>query len=165
MRPRKLLSIFIVTLILSFSAEALKAQDVSNRVGVGIMVGEPTGFSLKAWNSDRTAIDLGLAWSLGRYDAINIHADYLWHNFTLFDEIESGRLPAYVGVGGRIIFADDYPDPGESNAIVGARIPVGVDYLFEDAPVGIFLEVAPVVNIIPETDFDVDGAVGIRVFL
>lgn len=166
MRFKKLLLTSFFFLFLAFSINSAYAQKSENKVGVGLMVGEPTGLSFKAWTSDNTAFDAGLAWSFGRYDAVNIHADYLWHHFDVFgDDINKGQLPVYYGIGGRIIFADDYPDQGDENVVLGARVPVGINYLFEDSPVGLFLEVAPIVNIAPETDFDVDGSLGVRFYL
>lgn len=153
-----LLSVFLAA-IFSISLTTLtQAQQAGEGVGIGFMVGEPTGLSLKSWTGGNNAFDVGLAWSLGRYDAVNIHADYLWHNFELFNDIESGTLPFYYGIGGRLILADD-------DAVLGARVPVGLNYLFDDSPVGLFLEVAPIFNLAPETDFDVDGALGVRFYL
>ncbi|HLR33445.1 MAG TPA: hypothetical protein VK074_13230, partial [Fodinibius sp.] len=80
------------------------------------------------------------------------------HNFDLFSEVQSGSLPFYYGIGGRVILADN-------DAVIGARIPVGLNYLFDNSPVGLFLEVAPIFNLAPETDFDVDGALGVRFYL
>lgn len=165
MKIKRVLSGILLILIGAAYFNQVLAQKSKDKVALGLMIGEPTGLSFKAWTSGTTAFDAGLAWSAGRYDAFNIHADYLWHDFNIFgQEIDRGQLPVYYGVGGRIVFADDYPDPGDSNAILGARIPVGVNYLFEDSPVGLFLEVAPIVNIIPETDFDMDGALGARIY-
>lgn len=161
----KILGTILVALFLFGSLQTTKAQKSENKIGIGAIIGEPTGLSLKAWTSGTTAFDAGLAWSLGRYDAINIHADYLWHSFKPFNEIESGQLPIYYGVGGRIVFADNFPNQGDNQAIIGIRGPVGLNYLLEDAPIGLFLEVAPILNIVPETDFDVDGAIGIRFYL
>ncbi|MDZ7681303.1 MAG: hypothetical protein U5J63_06195 [Fodinibius sp.] len=42
---------------------------------------------------------------------------------------------------------------------------MGVNYLFEDSPIGLFFEVAPIFNIVPSTDFDVDGGIGVRFYL
>lgn len=162
---KKLLLTLSSIFFLAATLNTAHAQKSENKVGLGLMVGEPTGISFKAWTSENTAFDAGLAWSVGRYDAVNIHADYLWHNFGVFgDEIESGQLPVYYGIGGRIVFADDYPDQGDENVVLGARVPVGVNYLLEKNPIGFFLEVAPIVNIIPETDFDVDAALGVRYY-
>lgn len=162
---QKLLLSTICLFIFTLSINTANAQNSDKNIGLGLMVGEPTGISFKAWTSENTAFDAGLAWSVGRYDAVNLHADYLWHHFGVFgDEIEKGQLPVYYGIGGRIVFADDYPNPGDNNALLGARVPVGVNYLLEDSPVGFFLEVAPIVNIIPETDFDFDAALGVRFY-
>lgn len=156
---KKLATSFLltITLIVSFSTLA-KAQNNGKDLGIGFIAGEPTGISLKSWTGGNNAFDLGLAWSLGRYDAVNIHGDYLWHNYDLFNEVDSGSLPFYYGIGARVIFDDN-------DAVLGARIPLGINYLFEDSPIGIFLEVAPVFNVAPETDFDVDGGVGVRFYL
>ena len=121
---------------------------------VGVMIGEPTGISFKAWNSSKTAFDLGLTWSLQSNDAIGIHADHLWHTWL---DVDSGNLAFQYGVGLRTWFAD-----GASAA--GVRIPVGFNYLFEDAPIGLFLEIAPVIDILPDTDADGNGAIGARFY-
>lgn len=165
MKFLKILSTTFFVLLFCIGIHESQAQRSQDQVGIGLMAGEPTGLSLKVWTSDTNAFDAGLAWSLGRYDAVNIHADYLWHRFDVFEPIESGQLPIYYGIGGRIVFAEDYPDPGDSNVVLGARLPVGINYLFADSPIGLFFEVAPIINLIPETDFDVDGAIGIRFYL
>ena len=155
---KKLLTVFLVATFLSISFHSLsQAQTADKNIGVGFIAGEPTGLSLKSWTAGNNAFDLGLAWSLGRYDAINIHGDYLWHNYSLFSDVDSGSLPVYFGIGGRVVLADN-------TALLGARIPVGINYLFEDAPVGLFLEIAPVFNLAPVTDFDVDGGIGVRYY-
>lgn len=158
--------LFAIILALTgvLTAGTAYAQKSDNGTGIGIMIGSPTGLSFKTYTSDTNAFDVGLAWSLGRYDAVSIHADYLWHEFDVFEDVENGQLPVYYGIGGRLIFADDYPDPGDSGAALGARIPVGINYLFDESPIGLFLEVAPIVNIIPSTDFDFDGAIGARYY-
>jgi hypothetical protein len=156
---KKLLTGIIIAAFLTLSFVGFaQAQDSNKDLGVGFMVGEPTGLSLKSWTGGGNAFDVGLAWSLGRYDAINVHADYLWHNYEIFSGADSGSLPLYYGIGGRAVFA-------ENDAVLGARIPVGVNYLFEDSPIGLFFEVAPIFNIAPSTDFDVDGGIGVRFYL
>lgn len=155
---KKLLLTLLLGIFISlFTISSLQAQDTSKDLGIGFMVGEPTGLTLKSWTGGNNAFDLGLAWSVGRYDAINIHGDYLWHNYDLFSEVDAGTLPFYYGIGARVVLA-------ENDALIGARVPVGINYLFEDSPLGLFLEVAPVFNVVPSTDFDVDGGLGIRFY-
>lgn len=156
---KKLLTVSILAALLTISFHNYSyAQDTEKDLGIGVMIGEPTGLSLKSWTGGNNAFDVGVAWSLGRYDAFYVHADYLWHNYDVFDEVDSGTLPLYYGVGGRIVF-------DENDAVIGARFPVGVNYLFEDAPIGLFVEVAPIFNLAPSTDFDVDGGLGVRFYL
>ncbi|MTI87256.1 MAG: hypothetical protein FH748_04730 [Balneolaceae bacterium] len=119
------------------------------------MLGEPTGISIKSWNNQRSAFDLGIAWSFaGNNDDIYLHADYLIHNW--IDDVEPGNMAFYYGIGGRMVFSDD--------PTAGIRIPLGLNYLVKDAPLGLFVEVVPVLNLTPNTDFDGNGALGIRYY-
>lgn len=155
---KKILSTIFVTALLCLSMTSIShAQQADKDIGIGVMVGEPTGLSLKSWLSNDNAFDVGLAWSLNR-DAVHIHADYLWHNYNVFDEVDEGSLPLYYGIGGRVILADD-------DAVIGARVPVGLNYLFEDSPIGLFMEIAPIINLAPDTDLDIEGGIGIRFYL
>jgi len=123
--------------------------------GLGIMLGEPTGISLKSWLSKTNAWDGGIAWGFGEGGALYIHGDYLWHKFN-FIPVDEGNLPLYYGIGGRVLFAD--------KSHLGVRGVVGLDYMFARAPVDIFLEIAPIFDLIPGTDFTVNGAIGVRYF-
>lgn len=125
--------------------------------GLGVIVGEPTGVSAKLWLGDMMAVDAAAAWSVSRYAALHVHADVLYHNFELL-KVTSGSLPAYVGVGGRFKVARGEDD----KARIGLRVPLGLEYLFDGLPLGAFLEVAPVLDLVPGTQFDVNGGLGAR---
>jgi hypothetical protein len=71
-----------------------------------------------------------------------------------------GRLPLYYGIGGRLVLRGDGEDLG-----LGARVPLGAGYIFEEAPVELFLEVVPVLELAPDTDLDMDAALGARIYL
>jgi hypothetical protein len=123
--------------------------------GLGIIVGEPTGVSAKLWLTDRTAVDAAAAWSFSDEAAFHLHADYLFHNFDLIS-VEQGRLPVHFGIGGRVKFEDD--------SKFGVRIPIGLTYIFDGAPLDVFFEVVPILDLVPDTEFTANGAVGIRYF-
>jgi hypothetical protein len=123
--------------------------------GIGVIVGEPTGVSGKLWMTERTAIDGAAAWSFSDEAALHLHADYLFHNFDLI-EVDQGRLPVYFGIGARVKF--------ESDSRFGVRIPVGIAYLMEDAPIDFFFEVVPLLDLVPDTDFNFNAAIGARFF-
>lgn len=124
-------------------------------IGLGIIVGEPTGVSFKQWTGRAHAVDAAAAWSFVDEGALHVHADYLWHWFDRVDEVEGGRLPLYVGLGGRIKF-------GEDDELIGVRIPFGADFLLDDAPVDIFLEIVPILDLAPETEVQINAALGAR---
>ncbi|NUO79092.1 hypothetical protein HUU05_03375 [candidate division KSB1 bacterium] len=123
--------------------------------GVGVIFGEPSGINGKHWLSNRTAIVGAVAWSVGKEDALHLHGDYLFHDFDLL-HAERGKMALYYGLGGRIRFEDD--------SVIGARIPVGLNYLFAKAPVDLFLELVPMLDLAPDTKFDMNGGVGVRFF-
>lgn len=157
MRFIKLLSASLIIVIFLLGSETLMAQANGNggNFGAGIMLGEPSGISLKKWNNQQSAFDIGIAWSFsGNNDALLLQGDYLIHNW--FDDIDEGRLAWYYGIGGRVVFAND--------AVLGARIPVGLNYLISDQPIGLFAEVAPILDLVPDTEFDGSGAIGIRYY-
>ncbi len=122
-------------------------------LGVGIVVGEPTGLSMKVWHSKKMAIDGAVAWSLGNNGDIQMHADYLWHNFNTFS---NRNLPLYYGLGGSARLGDDTK--------IGGRAVMGVNYLFKSAPVDFFFELAPVFYVIPSSNFDITGGLGFRFY-
>lgn len=155
MYNKKIFSTLILTaFLIAFSSSIGYAQNNKGGVGVGVILGEPTGLSLKSWNGDKAAFDLGLAWSFsGNNDAIHLHGDFLWHKWL---NVDSGSLAFYYGIGARVIFEDD--------PRAGLRVPFGLTYLTEDAPLEIFFEVAPIFDVVPSTNTDVNGGVGVRFY-
>lgn len=125
--------------------------------GLGIIIGEPTGVNGKLRLNKSNAIDGAVAWSLSGNNSFHIHGDYLYHNYSLI-KVEKGELPFYFGVGGRVKFRENADDD------VGIRFPVGLAYEFADAPFDIFGEIVPILDLAPDTDFDLEGALGARFF-
>lgn len=156
--PKLFTLIFVTGAFICLNPGIAKSQaDPGNEgnFGIGVMLGEPTGISVKSWNGDYSAFDIGAAWSLSdRDEAIHLHADYLLHSW--FDDIENGRLAFYYGIGGRIIFSDD--------ANAGIRVPLGLNYVFQTAPFDVFVEAVPILDLTPDTEFAGNGAVGIRYY-
>jgi hypothetical protein len=141
------LLILLLFVLLSFSS--IYAQ---NRFGLGIILGEPTGVSAKLWTGSSNALDFAAAWSFKGDGHLLLQGDYVWHNY--IDQTPTGRVTWYYGIGGRVIFSDD--------PLVGARVPVGLDYKFSNAPVDIFAEIVPILDIIPSTNFNLGGGIGVR---
>lgn len=141
-------------------ALAAPAAAETTAFGLGIIIGEPTGVGMKAHLNSGNALAFGVAWSLEDENQLHVHCDYLYHNYDLIF-VEEGELPLYFGVGGRIkINEDKNGESGDDN--LGVRFPVGLAYIFEDAPFDIFLEIVPILDLTPDTDFDLNGAIGGR---
>jgi hypothetical protein len=145
--------ILVVALVAVISPWTCWAQ---GGTGLGIIVGEPTGLSLKTWVGGNSALDLGVAWSFADDGNMHVHGDYLFHNFNLFD-LDSGALPLYYGIGARVLFNED-------DARVGLRLPIGLAYIFSGSHADLFVELAPLLDLTPETDFNLNGAAGLRYF-
>ena len=126
-------------------------------IGVGVILGEPTGISLKLFLSAKNAVDLAVGYSMLEEDRyLNFHADYVYHTNSLAAS-KAVKIPFYFGVGGRVRL--------EEEDLVGVRVPFGLDFMLRKAPLDIFVEVAPVMEVIPETKFNSEAGIGIRFFL
>jgi hypothetical protein len=125
------------------------------RIGAGIVVGQPTGPTVKYWLNDTMALDGTVGWSLRDDDNIYLNADVLWHNFDLLP-VSRGRAAVYVGVGPSIEFRRE-----EDNR-VGVRAPVGISYTFENKPLDAFVEVAPILDVAPGLHGDFNVGIGVR---
>ncbi|HEY6435453.1 MAG TPA: hypothetical protein VIY47_02605 [Ignavibacteriaceae bacterium] len=143
--------IMVVLVSFLFLSVPLLAQN--HNFGLGVQLGEPTGLNAKLWTGNTNAVDFGLAWSFEGRDEMVMQADYVWHSFDVFP-VSSGELPLYFGIGGRAILRDD--------PVLGARIPVGIAYMFESFPLDVFAEIAPILNLLPSTSFDLGGGFGVR---
>lgn len=130
--------------------------------GIGMVVGAPTGLSVKKWFGNN-AVDAAAGWSS---DAFHVHADYLFHDSSL----TKGNVPIHFGIGGRLKFEDEdhnkghHNDDDDGDTRLGLRIPLGINYIFAKHPFDIFAEIAPVLDLVPETDFSLDAGVGVRFY-
>jgi hypothetical protein len=123
--------------------------------GLGIILGEPTGLDLKWFLNDLNAVEGGLAWSFSGNDEVHIQVDYLYH-FYDWIKVKKGLLPVFIGVGGRVAFVEHADD------LFGVRVPFGLSYEFDGGVFDVFGELVPVLNLTPDTDFDLEGAIGGR---
>ena len=114
---------------------------------IGFVLGSPTGATAKISLSKKNAMDF----VVGLGNGFMIHADYLWQDFDAF-EVNEGQLPLYYGFG-VLVAVDDHNDND-----VCFQGKIGLEYLFDTNPLGIFIEMAPAVG----TDFIIQGGIGMR---
>jgi hypothetical protein len=152
-------------LIVFLFVATLRASASGQGLGVGIIAGNPTGVSVKKWLPDGHAIDGAAAWSFNDYGAFQLHADYLWHHHCpAFSECTHGWMPLYYGLGGRVGFYEGNRWHG-GHTRAGVRVPFGVTYVFEEAPLDVFVEIVPILDVAPSTAFRLNAAAGARFYI
>jgi hypothetical protein len=137
---------------------SLPFADGSKGFGLGVSIGEPTGIAVALRPSARSTFAGVLGWSLS-HSYIHIHSDYLLTLARLRpDPGMDLQLEFFIGAGASI----DLGDRHKSSPSIGIRFPAGIDLTFGEAPVDVFIELVPVMGLIPETQIGFDGALGIR---
>ena len=146
--------LYLIIIILSGTLSP--AQDKG--YGIGIILGEPTGLSGKYWLNNTNAIDFGLGFSFTHFNnsGIQLHCDYLWNIYDLFKTSE--KFVIYYGPGIKILTG------GSNDAKLGIRGVAGIGWFIKDAPLDLFFEAAPVVDLIPGTILKIDGGIGARYY-
>ena len=171
------------TLALPMGVSTAHATEVGygRRYGVGIILGDPTGVSGKAWLTSTNAIDIGLGGygygyrggcfrdAAGRpvcdrgwgQRTLSVHADYLWQSKIVAGAV--AQLDWHLGAGARALFLNDPCafDCWEA----GVRAPVGLDVTFtRPSFLEVFFELAPALYLIPSAFFGFDGGLGARAY-
>ncbi len=168
-------AVLLVAAALAWTADARADDDevLSNHVtvdapydgytlGVGAILGDPTALGLKTRFDENNALQLHVGW--GFADPYGARAtfilDYLAH-ITIFaaETRDVGLLTPYIGLGGKLGLRE-----GDDPVAIGARVPLGLGFLFREVPIEVFLEVAPGVLVFPAVAALVDGGVGARVY-
>jgi hypothetical protein len=111
-------------------------------LGIGIILGEPTGVTAKLYIKDDQAIQaaVGSAFIGG---GLQVHADYVFHPYILQTR-PSFVLPVYLGPGVRLINYTNGRD--DSSFAIGARFVGGLLFDFKTVPLDAFIEVAGVLE-------------------
>jgi len=133
-------------------------------LGVGVIVGEPTGVTAKYFLADDTALAAALGFApLG--DGLHGHLDFHWHPIV----IETGRtfaLPLYVGAGARFLARGENGGT-PAHLRFGARGVAGIMFDFTEVPIDVFAEFAGILDLRTEGDalgFAINAALGVRYY-
>jgi hypothetical protein len=141
-------------LILFSSVIDADAQD-RDEFGMGLLIGEPSGLNAQFFWGPRTAVDVTAAWSLSDEWFMTI-AD-----FQVYDYI--GDAPRewrwYYGLGGYLAL------PENDDGTLGVRIPLGIKYHFPHSYIDVWAEVAPALELVPETQAAFQGGLGLTFWL
>ena len=130
------------------------AHASGERGSVGFVLGAPTGLSGKIFLRDTHALDFDVAYDFIR-PGLAASGDYLYHFRDVYRNSVIEIAP-YVGGGGAIGL------PKGDLFGVAARATGGVDFLFQEIPLELFVDLSPGVWIVPRTGFYGAGVIGVR---
>jgi hypothetical protein len=102
---------------------------------LGVILGAPTGLSGKVSLANNHALDFAIG--------------------------APQPLKLYYGIGARVGFFE-HEKHRDDDLKLGVRGPIGVSYSITNPNLQFFGELALILNIVPASDVDVDGAIGVR---
>jgi hypothetical protein len=166
--PNRVLLVVAIAVALAATPSDTRAQQAG--VGLGPSIGitndgsatsrNPVGLGIKAWVTDRQAVTGATSFFIGDDNVRSywiLQADLLFHNFEQVS-VGEGLLALYVGPGIQATILE------RTNNELALRGPAGVNYLFDDAPLDLFIEVAPTLQVTDPVTLRFDGAIGFRFF-
>ncbi len=145
-------------------AKAAEPSTEAGNTGVGVIFGDPTGFTFKRWLSSGMALDGGIAYSAENF--FHLYFDHLWHFHGAAARVDPSAsslklVTPYAGVGVGLFLRTD-SSSSHHDTTVAVRIPFGVEWRFEK--IGAFGELVPGVGIAPDSYGFLDGGIGIRYY-
>lgn len=139
---------------------ALTATDASAQrgsLGIGGQIGEPTGLSLRL-GAGRGALDFQAGWNLSD-DYLFAQGHYLLANNRL--PTSGADVRAFYGPG--VFVATHNADgPGDNDTAFGLSVNAGVSAFFNAFE--IYGQITPRLQLVDETDFDLGGGLGARIY-
>jgi hypothetical protein len=122
---------------------------------LGIIVGKPTGITLKTDISKKHTFDFRIGWALPG-ERFHVACDYI----SYFPKwIEREKWYPYLGIGSRLTMKQE-EDTLQFN--LGIRVGIGVEHVYRE--LGLFAELYPVVELVPETGLSLEGGIGVRYY-
>ena len=155
---------FFMMLIFFMASLSAQAKPSQGRLGVGLMLGEPSGLSFKLFVDRRHAFDAGLSYSILDH-AVHVHADYLLHfpgQIKPLEQLKGGQWIPYAGIGGKLRVFDR--DGNNASNGLSVRLPLGVTFHPRGLPLDFFIELVPGMRVLPETEAEIGGAIGGRFY-
>ncbi len=145
-----------------------------NGFSMGVVLGDPTGITLRGGLGSNNAIQVHLGFSPFPGDAVTTMVDWTHDAYNFLRDNPNAALLFYFGFGGKAewftgnyyAYSDRHRWSDNSNLGLGVRGLAGLRSSFFKTPVDIFLELAPIGLIFVTPDdgvyYDIDLALGCR---
>lgn len=149
-------ALFILLLLPDASAKTL---------GVGAVIGSPTGLSANYFLSPSRSVHTTFAYDLGNDNDLELASHYTWRRNTL--KIESVNFGWFYGVGASLAFHEHdhhhrHHDHDEDHFLLGPSGTLGLFHEFKAVPLELFLKGNLTVNIVEHTGVDGDLMLGLH---
>ncbi|MGE5400972.1 MAG: hypothetical protein ACM3S2_11260 [Ignavibacteriales bacterium] len=167
---KQLILVLFILFLFSVNEMSYAQGPKRKNFGFGIILGDPTGGTIKYWFNRENALAASLGGSY--FGSPRLGVDYLWH----FDAFQSSVAALYAGFGGVLGFGTGgsglwykgekgkfYYRSG-SDAGLGIRGVFGLNIIPERTPLEIFLEVGALVGLAPDFGSAIDLALGMRFY-
>jgi hypothetical protein len=162
-----LLSLFVFAGVILAPSYAQSPE--GKNFGFGVMVGDPTGLTVKFWTQRTNALVIDVGGSY--FGSPRIGLDYLWH----FNAFNSNVAKLYAGFGGALgigegkgfYYANDngrFYFRSDNGLGLGVRGVFGVNFIPRTTPLEFFLEVGVLVGLTPNFGSALDTGLGIRFY-
>jgi hypothetical protein len=169
---RNTAALFVAALVMAGSDQAVaKGAYTGSEIGLGLTLGSPTGFDAKFGLGGGHAIDTTLGVHFLGHDFLGIGVEYNYALYGFRAGPTSNSL--YLGAGAILTLLNHHVYHGhhghddDASIGLGVKVPFGVDFVFDRAPINLFFEIGPGFVIASHHGFGLlfDVAVGIRFML
>jgi hypothetical protein len=164
MQSLSLRSLLLLLLAAGLWTLPAQAQRTNGALGFGGQGGTPSGVTLKVHNNTSASYDVLAAWDArDSFFLLNAHAQF--NEGLNAQNVDEGELEWFVGPGAFVGFFDDINgnDFDEGEAVIGASGRAGLNFAFAEH-FEIYGQVTPRLALIPSTQLQVGGGIGIRFY-
>lgn len=153
---RTTLKVLFISLLVSAFSVQVQAQ---NKIGLGAQLIGPTGITIKADINETFALTGATGFVIqDNFSQLTLQANIVVKDDREELSLESGRLYSYYGGGIEAVFTESFDNR------YSIRIPAGIEYEFEENPLGIYMDIAPTLTFQPSTIFYLNGSLGFRYY-
>lgn len=149
---RRFSACLLLAIVCGLLAHPSQAQRPAGDTGLGVQIGEPTGLTLRFYNPGGLTYDALAAWDFSDdFFFLNIHG--------LYEQPLNMEAPFplvfFYGPGA-------YVGARNEDVVLGVSGSFGLSLFF--APFEAFGQLTPRMDLVPDTDFDLGGGIGVRYY-
>lgn len=149
----RLMAVVLISLVLHIQSQAADQK----KFGIGVILGAPTGLSLKYWTNSSVAIQGAVGGGPG---GLVVGADYIEH----VEAFTNRSFTFYYGPG--VFMGETWGGPkvARSDVGIGVKGVFGVNYIKPNQPFEFSIELGPALLLVPTVGMGVELGVSFRFY-